>query len=80
METHLKGVYGFNQFREYQKDIISDLINKEDVLAILPTGGSKSLLYQFPATYLVHIEYQANEHQHSKFQTYLITRLLLELS
>ena len=51
MEEHLKKTYGFNKFREYQKDIISDLLNNENVFAILPTGGGKSLLYQFPATY-----------------------------
>ena len=51
MESHLKSVYGFNVFRNYQKEIINDLLNNEDVLAILPTGGGKSLLYQFPATY-----------------------------
>lgn len=51
MEEHLKKIYGFNNFREYQKDIIVDLLGKNDVVAILPTGGGKSLLYQFPATY-----------------------------
>jgi ATP-dependent DNA helicase RecQ len=51
MESHLKDTYGFNNFREYQKDIIQDLLNGENVFAILPTGGGKSLLYQFPATY-----------------------------
>ena len=51
MERHLKDVYGFNKFREYQKDIIVDLLDKNDVVAILPTGGGKSLLYQFPATF-----------------------------
>lgn len=51
MEKHLKSTYGFNTFREYQKEIICDLLNNEDVFAILPTGGGKSLLYQFPATY-----------------------------
>lgn len=51
MESHLKETYGFNNFREYQKDIIQDLLNGENVFAILPTGGGKSLLYQFPATY-----------------------------
>ena len=52
MEKHLKDVYGFNQFREYQKDIIQDILNGNNVFAILPTGGGKSLLYQFPATYM----------------------------
>ena len=51
MEEHLKNVYGFNNFRSHQKDIIQDLLNKENVFAILPTGGGKSLLYQFPATF-----------------------------
>ena len=51
METHLKEVYGFNNFRGSQKEIITDILNKDDVMAILPTGGGKSLLYQFPATF-----------------------------
>ena len=51
MEEHLKNVYGYNGFREYQKDIITDILDGENVFAILPTGGGKSLLYQFPATY-----------------------------
>ena len=51
METHLKEIYGFNNFRGSQKDIITDILNKDDVMAILPTGGGKSLLYQFPATF-----------------------------
>tara|TARA_Y100001935_G_scaffold36302_1_gene28913 strand:+ start:130 stop:2121 length:1992 start_codon:yes stop_codon:yes gene_type:complete len=51
MEEHLKSTYGFNKFRENQKEIITDLLNNENVFAILPTGGGKSLLYQFPATY-----------------------------
>lgn len=51
MESHLKSIYGFNNFRIYQKEIISDILKKKDVFTILPTGGGKSLLYQFPATY-----------------------------
>ena len=51
MEEHLKSVYGFNEFRKQQKEIITDLLNGENVFAILPTGGGKSLLYQFPATF-----------------------------
>ena len=51
MEQHLKSIYGFNKFRDYQKEIINDILNNEDVFAILPTGGGKSLLYQYPATY-----------------------------
>jgi ATP-dependent DNA helicase RecQ len=51
MEKHLKSIYGFNNFRDNQKEIITDLLNKKDVFAILPTGGGKSLLYQYPATF-----------------------------
>ena len=51
MEQHLKQVYGHDTFREYQKDIITDVLNKNDVMVVLPTGGGKSLLYQFPTTY-----------------------------
>lgn len=51
MEKHLKELYGFNNFRDYQKDIIKDILNNENIFAVLPTGGGKSLLYQFPATY-----------------------------
>ena len=51
MEAHLKDIYGFNNFRAYQKDIIKDILDGENVFAILPTGGGKSLLYQFPATF-----------------------------
>jgi len=51
MEEHLKATYGFNNFRDFQKDIICDLLKGENVFAILPTGGGKSLLYQFPATF-----------------------------
>ena len=51
MESHLKEVYGFNSFRSNQKDIIVEILNNKNVSAILPTGGGKSLLYQFPATF-----------------------------
>jgi len=51
MDKHLKNVYGFNTFRGKQQHIINDLLTKKNVFAILPTGGGKSLLYQFPATF-----------------------------
>ena len=51
MEEHLKDIYGYNTFRDYQKEIIIDLLNKQDSFVILPTGGGKSILYQFPATF-----------------------------
>ena len=51
MKKHLKQTYGFNDFRHKQKNIICDLIKNKDTVAILPTGGGKSLLYQYPATF-----------------------------
>ncbi|WP_088010706.1 RecQ family ATP-dependent DNA helicase [Gottfriedia acidiceleris] len=38
--------FGYSTFRSNQKEIINDLLNSKDVLAMLPTGGGKSLLYQ----------------------------------
>ena len=52
MEAHLKLQYGFSSFRDLQKDIIIDVLEKNDSIVIFPTGGGKSLCYQFPATYL----------------------------
>ncbi len=45
----LAQVFGFNGFRPMQEDIVSAVTAGEDVLAILPTGGGKSLCYQLPA-------------------------------
>jgi ATP-dependent DNA helicase RecQ len=52
MRKHLKEQYGFKNFRDYQKDIIKDVLGNNDSIVIFPTGGGKSLCYQFPATYL----------------------------
>ena len=51
MELHLKECYGYENFRKCQQEIIKDVLDLNDILVILPTGGGKSLLYQFPATY-----------------------------
>ena len=45
----LKRVYGYEAFRGLQGDVIADAMAGRDVLAVLPTGGGKSLCYQIPA-------------------------------
>jgi ATP-dependent DNA helicase RecQ len=45
----LKKYWGFEQFRELQEDIILSVIAGNDTLALLPTGGGKSVCFQVPA-------------------------------
>jgi len=49
LEQQLKKHFGMTQFRLGQKEILSSVLEDKDVLAILPTGGGKSLCYQLPA-------------------------------
>jgi hypothetical protein len=45
----LKKVFGFDHFMPGQKEAIERILRKESCLAVLPTGGGKSLIYQFAA-------------------------------
>src|SRR5690606_29086096 len=45
----LKRHWGFDTFRPLQKEIIQNLLDNNDVIALMPTGGGKSLCFQVPA-------------------------------
>ena len=45
----LRDVFGFKEFRPGQVEIIDAVASGEHVLAIMPTGGGKSLCFQLPA-------------------------------
>lgn len=52
MQNILKEYFGYQQFRDGQKEIIDKVINHRPTLGVMPTGGGKSICYQVPGLYL----------------------------
>ena len=57
MKAHqaLQKYFGYSEFRDGQETLINAILNGEDALGIMPTGGGKSLCYQIPALLLPHV-------------------------
>lgn len=52
LKKYLEEYYGYKEFRKGQENIIKEIMEARDVLAIMPTGAGKSICYQLPALIL----------------------------
>src|SRR6266566_8472335 len=49
LRQHLQDLFGLDDFRIAQREVIEDVLRGKDVLCVMPTGAGKSLCYQLPA-------------------------------
>src|SRR3954452_12596759 len=49
LREQLQNLFGLDDFRPAQREVIEDVLARKDVLCVMPTGAGKSLCYQLPA-------------------------------
>jgi len=49
LREHLQNLFGLDDFRPAQREVVEDVLRGKDVLCVMPTGAGKSLCYQLPA-------------------------------
>src|SRR5213080_3656834 len=49
LREHLQNLFGLEEFRPAQREVIEEVLAGRDVLCVMPTGAGKSLCYQLPA-------------------------------